>query len=159
MGVPQSKRMTRRSVMGATGLAMAAFLGRNLAAAQAKPLTAEEQANVKVIADFIAAWNARDTNKVLSFLSPDARFSAGRIGKFAPLRPPAQMFSDFIARTKTVKMTVKPDSTRAVGPMVIHERVDQMSLVDGTTNGSGTFFAVFGLQGGKIVDFIDFQID
>ena len=68
------------------------------------------------------------------------------------------LFDNFIGSTTSVKMTVKAGSQQARGPMVTHERVDQMVLQNGTTNGSGTFFAVFGLRDGKIVDFIDFQI-
>ena len=55
-------------------------------------------------------------------------------------------------------MTMKPGSMMARGPMVTHERVDEMNLLDGTTGGSGTWVRVFGLRDRKIVDFIDFQI-
>jgi limonene-1,2-epoxide hydrolase len=151
--------LSRRQALAAAGFAMTALGVSRQAGAQGRTPTTEERTNMKVIDDFIAAFNARDTEKVNACLSPDARFSAGFIGKFAPLRPPAPLFAGFIARTTSVKMTVKAGSTEARGPMVTHERVDQMVLQDGTTNGSGTFFAVFGLRDKKIVDFIDFQLD
>ena len=86
--------------------------------------------NVQVVADFIAAWNARDV----------------------------EIFREFIPRTKSITMTMKPGSMMARGPMVTHERVDEMNLLDGTTGGSGTWVRAFGLRDRKIVDFTDFQI-
>jgi limonene-1,2-epoxide hydrolase len=56
-------------------------------------------------------------------------------------------------------MIVAAGSTMARGPIVTHERVDAMRMPDGATNGSGTWFAVFGLRDRKIVDFIDYQIE
>lgn len=153
-----STPVSRRDALTAAGLAAATLgLSASVHAQRAEP-TAEERTNMKVIDDFLAAWNRRDAAGVAAFLAPDARFSAGPIGKFGPLGPPTPAFNAFIARTKTISMTVKPGSTRAVGPMVTHERVDRMVLQDGTNQGSGTWFAVFGLRDGRIVDFIDFQI-
>lgn len=149
---------TRREALSTAGLAALALGTGAHAEAQSRTLTAEEKANIKVVDDFIAAFNARDVKRIASYLAEDARFSAGPIGKFAPLRPPMPGFESFINSTTSVKMTVKPGSTQARGPMVTHERVDRMVLQNGTTNGSGTWFGVFGLRGGKIVDFIDFQI-
>lgn len=150
--------ITRRTALTAGGTAAIVLgLGRH-AVAQSRAMTSEEKANIKVVDGFIAAFNARDVDTVNTFLAADARFSAGFIGKFAPLRPPAPLFAAFIGRTTSVSMTVKPGSQQARGPMVTHERVDRMKLQDGTTSGSGTFFAVFGLKDGKIVDFIDFQL-
>ena len=150
--------MTRREMLTTAGLAAAVLGHADQAEAQAAQMTAEERENVQVVADFIAAWNARDVERVVSFLAEDARFAAGSIGRFGPLRPPAPIFREFIPRTKSITMTVNPGSTRARGPMVTHERVDEMNLLDGTTGDSGTWFAVFGLRDRKIVDFIDFQI-
>lgn len=151
------RKTSRRSALTAAGLALAGMsIGAPAAKAQGRPMTAEEKANLKVVDDFIAAWNTRDAAKVATFLAPEARFSAGPIGQFAPLRAP--QFDGFIARTKSIRMTVKPGTQSAHGPMVTHERVDEMVLQDGSTQGSGTWFGVFGLKGGRIVDFIDFQI-
>ena len=153
------RKTSRRSALTAAGLAMAGMtITASGARAQGRATTAGEKANLKVVDDFIAAWNTRDAAKVASFLAPDARFTAGPIGSFGPLKPPKPQFDAFIARTKSIRMTVKPGTQSAIGPMVTHERVDEMVLQDGTTQGSGTWFAVFGLKGGKIVDFIDFQI-
>src|SRR3954471_7758775 len=90
-------RVSRREALGTVALMAASGLARD-AGAQTQPMDAEQMANVQVVADFIAAWNARDAAKVASYLAADARFSAGRIGAFAPLRPPVPLFNAFIAR-------------------------------------------------------------
>ncbi len=113
---------------------------------------------MKVIDDFLVAWNKRDTAGVVAFLAPNAKFAAARPGKFQQISDPRPGFSGFIAKTKSISMVVKPGTTRAVGPMVTHERVDTMVLQDGTNAGSGTWFGVFSVVDGKIHDFIDFQI-
>jgi limonene-1,2-epoxide hydrolase len=146
----------RRVLTGGMAAAVLGFTARS--GAQSSPLTVEEQANLKVVEDFVAAWNAKDVAKMTSFLAEDARFSAGPIGKFAPLRPARAILEPFLGRLAAVKMTVKPGSPAARGPMVTHERTDEMKTVDGSTSGSGTYFGVFGLRDRKIVDFIDFQI-
>jgi ketosteroid isomerase-like protein len=126
------------------------------------PMTAEEKANVKVIQDFIAAWNAKDGKKVMSFFAEDARFSVGEIGKTGaggagaagPFTKPD--FGGMIAGAKSVSMVITPGTTWARGPVVTHERVDKIVLGNGREI-SGKYIAVFTLRNGKIVDFIDFD--
>lgn len=118
-----------------------------------------ERANVAIIDGFLAAWNRRDIEGVLSFLAEETTFAAGPVDGLPQLSNPAPLYEQFIAQTRSIKMTVKPGSTRAVGPIVTHERVDEMVMKDGSDFGSGTWFAVFALQEGKIVSFIDYQID
>jgi len=129
------------------------------ASAQTRTPTAQERANMKVIDDFLVAWNRRDAAGVASFLSPAAKFAAARPGKFQQIAHPKAGFDVFIAKTKSISMVVKPGTTRAVGPMVTHERVDTMVMQDGSNTGSGTWFGVFSVVDGKIQEFIDFQID
>src|SRR5215475_3474339 len=117
--------VTRRDALSTAGFAALALVAPRGADAQTRKLTAEEEANLKVVDGFLAAFNARDPKRVAGFLADDARFSAGPIGKFRPLAPPVPMFDRFIESTKSVKMTVKPGSQQARGPMVTHERVDQ----------------------------------
>ena len=152
--------VTRRAVLGTAGLtaALAWYDGRHVEARGAQP-SAEERENVEVIDNFIAAWNARDVEKVVSFLAEDARFTAGRVGSIGPLGPAAPVFRGFIPQTASISMTVTPGSTMARGPIVTHERVDGMRMPNGATTGSGTWFAVFGLRDRTIVDFTDYQID
>jgi hypothetical protein len=68
------------------------------------------------------------------------------------------MFETFITTTKSMKMTVRPGTQQAYGPMVTHVRADEVVMQNGSTNGSGLWFGVFGLRDGKIVDFVDWQI-
>jgi limonene-1,2-epoxide hydrolase len=144
--------------MSAAGLAALGLGTGAPARAQARPLTAEESANLKVVDEFVAAFNARDPKRIVACLADDARFAAGPIGKFPALQNPSKMFETFITTTKSMKMTVRPGTQQAHGPMVTHVRADEVVMPNGSTNGSGLWFGVFGLRGGKIVDFIDWQI-
>src|SRR5882672_8720563 len=137
--------LTRREALTTAGLAALALGSATDAGAQARTLTAEEQANMKVVEGFVAAMNARDVKAVASFLADDGRFAAGPIGKFPALRPPMQAFDGFLRTAKSVRMMVKPGSTQARGPMVTHERIDEIVMENGSTNGSGTWFGVYGL--------------
>ncbi len=53
-------------------------------------------------------------------------------------------------------MAITPGTTWARGPLVSHERVDDIIFEDGTAL-QGKFIAVLTLRDGKIVDFIDFE--
>jgi len=154
-----NSHMSRRQALTTAGLAAAALgLGARAQAQTAAP-TAGERANMKVIDDFLVAFNKRDAAGVAAYLAPNARFAAARPGKFGSLTDPKVAFDGFISRTKSISMVVKPGTTRAVGPMVTHERVDTMVMQDGSNLGSGTWFAVFSVLDGRIQEFIDFQID
>ena len=124
------------------------------ALAQGAAPTAEEQANIQVITDFIAAWNAHDAAKVMSFFAEDARFAVGAPGKTQFQKPDFVMF---ITGAKQLKMTVTPGSTWAKGPVVTQERTDDIEMANGSRGASGTYIAVFTLKDKKIVDFIDFR--
>ncbi|MGE0394625.1 MAG: limonene-1,2-epoxide hydrolase family protein [Vicinamibacterales bacterium] len=155
----RTARHSRRHLLVAGGLSTAAALFGATASAQTRTPTAQERANMKVVDDFLVAWNRRDAAGVASFLAPTAKFAAARPGKFQQIAHPKAGFDAFIAKTKSISMVVKPGTTRAVGPMVTHERVDTMVLQDGSNAGSGTWFGVFSVLDGKIQEFIDFQID
>ncbi|KRS15755.1 hypothetical protein RIdsm_00955 [Roseovarius indicus] len=53
-------------------------------------------------------------------------------------------------------MAIKPGTTWARGPVVTHERVDEIRFRDGTKAG-GKFVAVYTFRDGKSVDFIHFE--
>jgi len=120
----------------------------------AQTRTPEEQKNVETIDSFIAAWNARDAARVMAFFAEDARFAVGAAGKTQFQRPD---FTAFITSSSSLKMTVTPGSTWAKGPVVTHERTDEIEMGNGSRQASGTYIAVFTLRDGKIVDFIDFR--
>lgn len=117
--------------------------------------TAEEQANIETIDSFVAAWNARDAARVMSFFADDARFSVGFIGKTSDPQQP-DFLRAVVENAVTLRMTITPGTTWARGPVVTHERIDEIVLPDQDI--SGKFIAVFTLRDSKIVDFIDFLI-
>ena len=149
---------TRRDAISAASLAALTLGTGSTLDAQTRTLTAEESANLKVVDDFVAGFNARDPKRIVGCLADDARFAAGQIGKLPALQNPTKMFETFITGTKSMKMTVRPGTQQAHGPMVTHVRTDEVVMQNGSTNGSGLWFGVFGLRGGKIVDFVDWQI-
>jgi limonene-1,2-epoxide hydrolase len=152
-------RISRRYALATAGLSAAAVVMGQHVAAQTRTPTEQERTNMKVIDNFLVAWNKRDAVGVAAFLAPTARFAAARPGKFNQLGAPKPSFDAFIASTTSIRMVVKPGTTHAVGPMVTHERVDTMLLKDGSNLGSGTWFGVFSVVDGRIQEFIDFQID
>ena len=122
--------------------------------AQQAALTAQEKANTQVINDFIAAWNAKDGTKVMSFFAEDARFAVGEIGKTPSFTKPN--FAGMIAGAKSVYMVITPGTIWARGPVVTHEREDKIVMGNDRVI-AGKYIAVFTLRDGKIVDFIDFE--
>ena len=153
------RKLSRRRAAFTIALSAAALFAAPLAAplaAQAKPrLTAEEKANIRTIDAFIAAWNAKEAAKVMSFFAEDARFSVGEIGKTPDYKKPD--FAGLIQGASSVKMTITPGTTWARGPVVTHERVDEIILPpDGKI--AGKYIAVFTLRDGKIVDFTDYTV-
>ena len=117
-------------------------------------LTSEEKANVATINAFIAAWNAKDGTKAMAFFAKDFRFTVGNIGKTPDFSQPD--FAAILGNAVSVDMVITPGTTWARGPVVTHERVDDIPFPDGTRI-KGRYIAVFTLHGGKIVDFLDFD--
>ena len=147
-------RFSRRSAFAAIGTGAAAFLAAPAATREPAPsLTAEEQANIRTIDAFIAAWNAKDASKVMSFFAADARFTVGGIGKTPAFRTPD--FAGLIQSASRLRMTVTPGTTWARGPVVTHERVNDIVLPQ--TKITGKYLTIFTLREGKIVDFIEFE--
>ena len=132
---------------------MTAFSHASAAQGLTPALTAEEEANIQTINSFIAAWNEKDAAKVTSFFAEDARFSVGRIGKTPEFQTPD--FAGMIGSASSLKMMITPGTTWARGPVVTHERVDEIILPNRKI--AGKYIAVFTLRNAKIVDFIDFD--
>ena len=153
----KKESVSRRRLLSATGAGMVAAVVAGPAAAQTPiAFSAQEKNNMQVIDDFIAAWNAKDGTKVQSFFADDARFAVGEIGKTPSLTKPN--FGGLIAGAKSVSMVITPGTKWARGPVVTHERTD--NIVMGNDRAiAGKYIAVFTLRGGKIVDFIDFEFE
>ena len=144
---------SRRSVFAAIGIGAAAFLAAPAAAREKTPSpTIEEKANIQTIDSFIAAWNAKDATKVMSFFAEDARFTVGPIGKTPEFRKPD--FARLIQSASRLRMTITPGTTWARGPVVAHEHVDDIVLPQRKI--AGRYLTIFTLRNGKIVDFIEF---
>ena len=146
-------RLRSVAVAAAVAIVLAAPVG---ALAKTPRLTPEEKANIQTISSFVAAWNAKDAAKVMSFFAKDARFSVGEVGKTPAFQKPD--FAGMIQGAASIKMTITPGTTWAHGPVVTHERVDDIRL---GPNGriAGRYIAVFTLREGKIVDFTDYTLE
>jgi limonene-1,2-epoxide hydrolase len=153
----QKKRVSRRKVLSASGAGIAAAVIAGPAAAQTSAaFTAQEKSNMQVIDDFIAAWNAKDGTKVQSFFADDARFAVGEIGKTPSFTKPN--FGGLIGGAKSVSMVITPGTRWARGPVVTHERTDNIVMGNDRVI-AGKYIAVFTLRDGKIVDFVDFEFE
>ena len=117
-------------------------------------LTVEEKANVETIDAFIAAWNAKDSAKAMTFFADDFRFTVGNVGKTPDFSQPD--FAAIINNAVSLHMAITPNTTWARGPVVCHERTDDIQFIDGTSI-NGKYIAVFTLRDGRIVDLIDFE--
>src|SRR6476660_4002714 len=121
--------------LGIIALTLAGWIGApSQAIAQSAALTVEEEQNIQVITDFVAAWNAHDAAKVMSFFAEDARFAVGAPGKTQFQKPD---FAMFITGARSLKMTVTPGSTWAKGPVVAQERTDDIEMANGSRAASG----------------------
>jgi limonene-1,2-epoxide hydrolase len=139
------------SAVALTGAA-AMFLPRESAAAE---LSAEEQANVKLVNDFCAAFASRDLAKPLGYMAADVTY------RMTETTPPAtghdgvtMRLQGFVESSKTVEFKVL--DTWAKGPMVVNHRIDTFAggprgLV---WEGVGVFF----VKDGKIREWHDYTI-
>ena len=119
-------------------------------------MTEEEKANISAVEGFIAAWNAKDGAKALSYLAEGARFCVGPIGKTPVFGNPG-FFREMIDNAISIDMRISPGTTVAVGPIVMHERVDRIQARPDWLL-AGKYIGVFAFRNGKIVDFLDYDI-
>jgi limonene-1,2-epoxide hydrolase len=114
--------------------------------------TAAEQANIKVVNDFCAAWPSHDLTTILGFFADNGAY------RMTETMEPAKGKDAMAARIKTIiDAVVRFDvlETFARGPMVINERVDHFSSGPlKSWRGVGVFF----LKDGKIVEWYDYTI-
>ena len=144
----------RRGAVAAIGAGAAASLATPAAGGQRTSQTAEERENLQTVSAFIAAWNAKDAARVMSFFAEDARFAVGPIGATPEFRKPD--FAGLIENASSIKMTITPGTRWARGPVMTHEHVDDIVL-SAERRITGAYIAVFTLRAGKIVDFLEFR--
>jgi limonene-1,2-epoxide hydrolase len=144
--------ITRRTafVAGALGAVAAATLGTTAVAAEEKK--SDSKANVKVVNDFIAAWN--DPDKAVTFLADNC---AVRMEEDKPaITGPANVataFKGFMGHGE--KLTVKVLHTYAEGPLVTNKRVDTLTT-PGKPPQSFPVVGVFIVKNGKITEWTDY---
>jgi len=146
-------KTSRRTFFSVTALGAAAtFAPRLLEAAAPTPA---EQANIKVVTEFCAAWAAHDLDKLMGFFADNCAY------RVSETRDPIKGREAVTATIKgflTNVVRFEVLDTYARGPMVFNERIDhftpsgQMPLK--SWHGVGVFF----LKDGKIVEWQDYTI-
>jgi limonene-1,2-epoxide hydrolase len=140
--------------LAAAGLGtMAAFSARPLAADTA--LSAAEQANVKLVQTFCAAWSTRDLQRVLPLMADDCVY------RMTETTPPALGHQGVTDRLGTWMQTsdrieFRILETFAAGPIVMTHRIDRFVSTTRplTWEGVGVFF----VKDSKIKEWSDYTI-
>ena len=141
---------------GAAGVALAGLAARTASAAEVSPaLRAHEEANLKLVNEFCAAWETMDMDKLASYFDDKVTFrmieGMQRIeGKAALMEGTKQ----FLSTRKTARFEVIRSA--AMGNTVIHERIDYFTREDGEDAFHITGF--FLIKNGKIVEWQDYTM-
>jgi limonene-1,2-epoxide hydrolase len=157
-----TKHLTRRNFSKAGLVGLAAFWLPTLSPAQAKPsegkdVSADEQkANVKLVADFCAAFGKKDLDKIASSLADHCTY------RITQTRPPIIGKDKIMEQIKTIigAASFKVLKTVALGPIVLNERDDTL-IVPNTTAprtirvAAGMFF----VENRKIVEWTDYVFE
>ena len=146
-----SQCVTRRSVLTAGGLGLAAIAGVP-GSASAAEMSAGEKANVQVVNGFCAAWASHDLDRIMSFFAESCAY------RMTETQEPIKGRQTVMDRIKSLLDRVQRFEvidTFARGPMVVNERNDHFT--GGPLkkwHGVGVFF----LKDGKIVEWYDYTI-
>jgi limonene-1,2-epoxide hydrolase len=149
--------MNRRHFFTGTALGAVALATTGLRAAA--EWTALEQANVKIVNDFIAARvalrNARASleewnRKMAEYAIEDLMFKVHAVGSYAPqakITPGPGPFT---------KIEMKIGETFAKGPVVMHDRVDLMSFAN-RPDSTAHLIGIYALKDRKIHEWIEYS--
>lgn len=144
---PTRRRFLTSGITAAAGLAAAV----PTFAAAAEP-TATEQANIRVVRDFCAAWPSHDLDRIVSFFADSGSY------RMTETMEPTKGRDALVARIRMIINNVREFEvldTWARGPMVINERIDRFTNFQLTSwHGVGVFL----LKDGKIVEWYDYTI-
>ena len=110
--------------------------------------------NSKIVTDFIAAWEARDADLVLSFFAEGAVYHNIPMPVMTGHDQIARFIKPFLAGAKSARFIVHHQAENYAGT-VLNERTDIFELVDGKTL-SIRVMGVFELSGGKITAWRDY---
>lgn len=120
-----------------------------------------ESTHIRLVLDFICAWEAKDAERVLGFFAPDAIYHNIPM---APLNGTAQireMLTPFIAGAEEISWTTHHIAETAKG-VVLTERTDKFAMANGRDI-SLPVMGTFEIKNGKIAawrdyfDLADFQ--
>lgn len=139
--------------LGAAALAMGG--GAAMAAETDAASKAHEEANIKVVNDFCAAWDTMDAEKLAAFWDDKITFriieGQPRVEGKAAL---TEGTKQYLATRKKAHFEVLRSA--AMGNLVINERIDHFTREDGEDafHVTGMFF----VRGGKIVEWQDYTV-
>jgi limonene-1,2-epoxide hydrolase len=116
--------------------------------------TAAEQANLKLVADFCAAFATRDMSKISAYMAADCSY---RVTETAmPAVGPAALdrIKNYVERSSQIEFQVLDSWAR--GPMVVNERIDRFVRADASP--AYHLVGVFFIKAGKIAECTDYGI-
>ncbi|HUR35355.1 MAG TPA: limonene-1,2-epoxide hydrolase family protein [Vicinamibacterales bacterium] len=142
--------LDRRGFLAA-GLGAAAAVAAAPSLQAAEP-TALEQANIRIVTDFCAAWPSHDLDRIVAFFADTGSY------RMTEAMEPSRGRDALIARLKMIINNVTQFEildTWARGPMVINERIDRFTDFSlKSWHGVGVFL----IKEGKIVEWYDYTI-
>ena len=112
--------------------------------------------NSAIIDDFIAAWGAKDLERIMSFFAPDAVYTN------VPMDPPNRgteairaMIGGFLDMAQDVEFVVHQQAENPATGIVMNERTDRFKLANGRW-AALRVMGVFELREGKILAWRDY---
>src|SRR5262249_34090686 len=143
----------RRRFLALAALGTGALAGGALPVVAAE-LTPAEQANLKLVTDFCAAWSTRDMARILPFLADDCVY------RMTETAPPVNGHDGVVQRLKqwlddASLVEFKILDAKVSGPIVITHRIDRFLTKQPLTwEGVGVFF----VKDGKIKEWSDYTM-
>jgi limonene-1,2-epoxide hydrolase len=112
--------------------------------------------NSAIIDDFIAAWGAKDLERIMSFFAPDAVYTN------VPMDPPNRgteairaMIGGILGMAQDVEFVVHQQAENPATGIVMNERTDRFKLANGRW-AALRVMGVFELREGKILAWRDY---
>ncbi|HWA63310.1 MAG TPA: limonene-1,2-epoxide hydrolase family protein [Caulobacteraceae bacterium] len=109
--------------------------------------------NSQIVLDFIAAWEARDVERIVGMMTADARYLNVGLPEAVGHDQIRAMVTPFLGGAKAVRWTVRHIAETA-GGAVLTERTDDFELADRML--SIPVMGVFELKDGKIAAWRDY---